>query len=453
MKQTLASLVVASGAAASASALAGPAFANDWEGFSLGVGGGYGMANTRLSESVSVSEFDGFLAGVVDGMPSSGGFFTLSAGYDHALFGTLVVGAFVDYDFSNIDSGIGNQLSVGGRLGYLVAPTTLFFSTFGYAHADGSDTASGFEGLPIATGSFDGYFVGTGIETLIGGGFSVKAEYRYTSFQSEVQKFGAEPFGSISFSTKPEIQSARLSLNYRFGNGKNEPVDNSIPPVTSSWTSPYIGLGAGAGAADTRLSVPDDFGSEHLGSDGTFLSFTAGYDYQLSSRYVAGVFGDAAYAHFRYGSSIEIADGEENVSESVNNSFDNLFMLGGRFGYLTAPDTLIFVSGGYANAGLGNTRIIYQLEGMGSATGIVKGKQFSGGFIGGGIETRINDALSLKAEYRYVDFSDANLSVSGIEPDFATSSRINFDPTMQIGMLSINWRFGDSTAATGVPFK
>ena len=32
-------------------------------------------------------------------------------------------------------------------------------------------------------------------------------------------------------------------------------------------------------------------------------------------------------------------------------------MVGGRIGYLTAPDTLLFVSAGYANAGLGDTNI------------------------------------------------------------------------------------------------
>jgi hypothetical protein len=79
------------------------------------------------------------------------------AGYDHTLFNTLVIGAFVDYDISDIDTtlsisipplaganaranfNIENQLSIGGRLGYLVSPTTLFFTTFGYARVETSD--------------------------------------------------------------------------------------------------------------------------------------------------------------------------------------------------------------------------------------------------------------------------------------------------------------------------
>ena len=117
-------------AGAAACIFSGPAFANDWEGLSLGIGGGYGMANSRFRDSATVS--GSTLSETSNGIPGSGGLFTLSAGYDHALLGTLVVGGFIDYDFADIGSRsfyeLGNQLSVGGRLGYLVAPTTLFFS-------------------------------------------------------------------------------------------------------------------------------------------------------------------------------------------------------------------------------------------------------------------------------------------------------------------------------------
>ena len=116
-------------AGAAACIFAGPALANDWEGLSLGIGGGSGMANGQIRDSAEA--FGVSADQTTNGIPNSGGLFSLSAGYDHALLGTLVVGGFVDYDFANIGSessyGIGNQLSVGGRLGYLVAPTPLIF--------------------------------------------------------------------------------------------------------------------------------------------------------------------------------------------------------------------------------------------------------------------------------------------------------------------------------------
>jgi len=455
------SVIVALLACSVAGTVSGPALANDWEGLSLGIGGAYGMANGRMHNSVEVSgiSFDQTTSGV----PNSGGLFSLSAGYDHALLGTLVVGAFVDYDFASMGSdssyGIGNQLSVGGRLGYLVAPTTLFFSTVGYAHADASNInpGLGFAGLRGDIGSFDGYFVGSGVELLIGGGFSLKAEYRYTSYQSRGTKFDIAPLELVT-TVKPEIQTARISLNYRFGNGKHEPVDNSIPPVTSSWTSPYMGISAGAGIADTRGSTPEDpdAGTGHLGNDGAFLSFNAGYDYQINSRFVAGAFADAAYTNFGYDSTQSIALGPFSESATVRNKFENLFMVGGRFGYLTAPDTLLFVSGGYANAGLNDTRIDIRTNnpfvGSGAISGKLQGKRFSGGFVGGGIETRINDSLSLKAEYRYVDFGSEILSGSTTDPNIDVVSE-KFDPVLQVGMLSLNWRLGNPSPADAASLK
>lgn len=433
--------------------VAEPALANDWEGLSLGVGGGYGMADTRLRDSMTV--LGTTLSETSDGEPASGGFFTLSAGYDHALLGTLVVGGFVDYDFADLGSSstyeLGNQLSVGGRLGYLVAPTTLFFSTFGYAHADSASlNLFGFDELRSSTGSFDGYFVGGGVETLIGGGFSLKAEYRYTSFQSDSVTSDIAP---LTTTIRPQIQTARLSLNYRFGDGKHEPVDNSIPPVTSSWTAPYMGVGAGAGTADTKVGIADELGLGHFGNDGAFLTFNAGYDYQLNSRFVVGAFADASYTNFGYDANLKISDGVLSESESVRNNFENLLMVGGRIGYLTAPDTLLFVSGGYANAGLSDTRFDLRFNNTTIDSAVIDGKRFSGGFIGGGIETRINDSLSLKAEYRYIDFGDEDLSARSTSFPDAEVEGIQFDPVLQIGMLSLNWRLGNPSATSAAPLK
>ena len=101
MKRTLAGILIASGAAASA--FATPAFANEWEGLSFGIGGGYGMTknNLGIGTGPAISSFVDANLGI-DGFGGTGGFFTLGAGYDHVLFGPLIVGAFIDYDFSTI---------------------------------------------------------------------------------------------------------------------------------------------------------------------------------------------------------------------------------------------------------------------------------------------------------------------------------------------------------------
>ena len=91
--------------------------------------------------------------------------------------------AFVDYDISDIDTtlsisilplaganaranfNIENQLSIGGRLSYLVSPTTLFITTFGYTRVETSDVKAslrtdlgGISGTLASVGNFNGYF-------------------------------------------------------------------------------------------------------------------------------------------------------------------------------------------------------------------------------------------------------------------------------------------------------
>ncbi|SFV27618.1 outer membrane protein [Hyphomicrobium facile] len=428
---------------------AGPAAANDWAGPYIGIGGGYGMTNTRTSNSF-LTEFDEdpiAVKSMKDGQAGTGGFLTLSAGYDHALFGPLVVGAFVDYDFSDIDTHfssllppdighfkIGDQLSVGGRVGYLVAPSTLFFSTFGYARSDPSDVSINFGSGPIRAnlGSFNGYFLGSGVETLIGNGFSLKAEYRYTSMRAE--EIALEDVLTERF--KPKIQTIRMSLNYRFGDGKKDVVDNSIPPITSSWTGPYLGFGTGYSVANKQESFGADAGpfNNPVSNDGGFISASVGYDYQFRERFVVGAFADADFSNLSYNDSNFASDGVDSQELwSSHGGFKNILMVGGRLGYLTTPDTLLFVSGGYANAGMEQTTISILGEGSGV---IYDSKRLSGAFIGAGVETKIWDSLSLKAEYRYIDLESEEL------PLFAMSGSLaaRIDPDIQTGRLSVNWR-------------
>ena len=423
---------------------AGPAAANDWAGPYIGIGGGYDMANTRVDTVLTDGPTN--LAYKKNGQAGAGGFLTLSAGYDHALFGPLVVGVFVDYDFSDADTNfsnflfsetghvkLGDQLSVGGRIGYLVAPTTLFFSTFGYAHSDPSDVTISFEGdkLKAGIGSFNGYFLGSGVETLIGNGFSLKAEYRYTSMRSEGAVFSdTVPSAALIETLKPQTQTIRMSLNYRFGDGKKDVVDNSIPPITSSWTGPYLGFGAGYSVAHKEEAFPGVASALNnpVSNDGGFISATVGYDYQFSKRFVAGALADADMSNLSYKDQISFSGTPLYESRG---GFKNILMVGGRFGYLTAPDTLLFVSGGYANAGMEATTA--SIGGTGGT--IYDAKRISGAFIGAGVETKIWDSLSLKAEYRYIDLASENLPLFGT-PGLSA----HIDPDIQTGRLSINWR-------------
>ena len=246
----------------------------------------------------------------------------------------------------------------------------------------------------------------------------------------------------VTASITPQIQTARLSLNYRFGDGKVDPIDNSTQPVTGSWTGPYLGIGGGYSAANNELTFADRSpvpGSiftadvNGIGSDGGFLSFTGGYDYQINWKFVVGAFADADFSNARHSDSLNVSVDDLSLSGTIYSRLHDIIMVGGRLGYLSTSDTLLFASAGYANAGFGDTNISVSIDDSGDAV-LIDGKRFSGFFVGGGVETKINDALSLKAEYRYIDLASENMttaagdqrcSVDEIRPDGANGARLD----------------------------
>ena len=241
--------------------------------------------------------------------------------------------------------------------------TTPFFTTFGYARVETSDVKAslrtdlgGISGTLASVGNFNGYFIGGGIETLICNGFSIKGEYRYTSSESEnatvLPGTGVSDF--VGASLKPQIQTGRVSLNYRFGDGTADPVDNSVPWVVGNWTGAYLGFGAGYGTATNDITLADrspDPGSifnvdiDGIGNQGGFISGTIGYDYQASGRIVVGAFADADLSDLHHSTGLKASEDEATFGIGIKSRFQNIFMVGGRLGYLMTPDTLVFGSG------------------------------------------------------------------------------------------------------------
>jgi len=131
----------------------------NWSGFYLGGGGGYGAWEDPHGGVVAGPD-----APFVN-IPASGkgGFFSLIAGYDYQFANGVVAGAYTDYDFAHLSGFINNDVFptstpfteqgawfAGGRLGYLVMPSTLAFASVGYteAHFSAGQTIDGF--VPIA---------------------------------------------------------------------------------------------------------------------------------------------------------------------------------------------------------------------------------------------------------------------------------------------------------------
>jgi outer membrane immunogenic protein len=191
-----------------------------WTGFYIGAGGGAGAVVHDLSVDVpGVVNVLGF-----DGIGGEGIFGTVIVGLDYQIHPAFVVGVFADYDFSGITTDLSllgglfsaslehnHSWSIGGRLGILTSPTTLWYGMLGYTQAEFElSTTLGSVSLP----DFSGYFIGAGVESQLGGGFSLRAEYRYTQFDSE-SVFSIP--GVLDVSLEPSMHTARVALSYKFG--------------------------------------------------------------------------------------------------------------------------------------------------------------------------------------------------------------------------------------------
>ena len=158
----------------------------NWTGFYVGVGIGGGSLD--LSNNGDELSAEGVLGTVV-------------LGYDRQ-FGSMVAGVFADYDFSDISDDSGSTLAhnyswaIGARLGGLITPKTLLYGTAGYTQAE-------FE-LSNVGETFDGYFVGAGIEHMLRENWSLKVEYRYADYKSD------------NVIADAELHTGRVVLTYKF---------------------------------------------------------------------------------------------------------------------------------------------------------------------------------------------------------------------------------------------
>lgn len=210
-----------------------------WTGISVGAGFGAGAINHDLTIGPGPALPPGLFAFGFDGIGGEGVLGTVSVAADYQVQSKFVVGVFFDYDFTNIetdlslsvpplgnlnvngDISLDNQWTIGGRLGYLATPDTLWYGLVGYTQASVSDltiTATGpINGsLSIGVPDFSGWTVGGGVETMFAPNWSLKAEYRYTSLSAESLDL---PFGAnniIDAKLEPSIHTARMTLNYKF---------------------------------------------------------------------------------------------------------------------------------------------------------------------------------------------------------------------------------------------
>ncbi len=421
-----------------------------WMGFYLGAGGGYGSWSDPKSSEVAFlrgfpNPYDLLAAG------GKGGFGTVILGYDYQIGDHWVAGAYADFDLASIDGTLQDMFNeetgtrrlqhawyAGARLGYLLMPSSLLYGTGGYTAASFSGTTLNvITGPPFSPGidslpgnSPGGWFAGGGIETQIAQGWSIRGEYRYANYGSV--NLTAANSGAI-ISLHPTVQTFRVDLVYKIGQQKVA-VARSAPP--SSWTGFYIGAGAGYGSWEDRHASVVGFPGGGAFIDipasgkGGFVSPIAGYDYEFADRAVAGVYTDYDFAR--------LSGYVNNHSATTSTPFTekDAWFAGGRLGYLVMPSSLAYLTGGYTQSHFSAGTTVLSFDGGASPPDQLPGRDFSGWYLGGGLEAAIDRNWSVRGEYRYADYGQKIL------PEATSGLSIVLHPSVQTFRLDLIYKFG-----------
>lgn len=217
---------------APAPVMAAPIFT--WEGFYVGLQGGYGWGSDRWTSLAGGGLVTDRLPGAVFSYNQNGWLAGGQVGYNFQYY-NWVVGIEGSLAYSDIK---GNTLSIFGaaddrfrtsfrtigsvasRLGYSFGPTLLYVKG-GYAFVN--TRRSIVDAVPANTGAVavsrwhQGAVLGAGVEYAINRNWSAGLEYNYYWLDRKNTLYTTGGFAGVADRHSPKLQTVTLRLNYRFG--------------------------------------------------------------------------------------------------------------------------------------------------------------------------------------------------------------------------------------------
>lgn len=336
--------------------------------------------------------------------------------------------------------------AAGARLGWLVTPDFLAYVNGGFTSArfSSANMVTTFVGATTAfsTPAFttNGWFIGAGTEVTmpsilglqLGPGWFWRNEYRYASYDRKTlaDTNGIASDSSINF--KPVVQTVTSQLVYKLNTGG--PTYHTAPPPPVNWNGFYVnaGLGYGAWAADTT-TVNAVTGAcvlcvvQTQGGKGWLGAVGAGYDYQLLTRFVVGVFGDFSPSSLK-GS---IQDQGPETTGDIKQQWS--WAAGARAGLLVTSQVLTYINGGFTSARFSGATMVSSFTGA-PTTSSTSPFTTNGWFLGGGMEAAILPNLFWRNEYRVGHYSSKTIPDSGADS-------ITFRPTVQTITSQLVYKF------------
>lgn len=181
--------------------------------------------------------------------------------------------------------------------------------------------------------------------------------------------------------------------------------------VDGTFTGPRVEILGGYDSSSAGSSIDDDSSVDNDQSiEGVVYGGGLGYDFNAGG-VVLGVEGEYTGST----ADVEFQDGDFEGFGLGNVETGRDLYIGARVGLLAQPDLLVYAKGGYTNAKY-NIRSTFGTETFDEDI------DADGYRVGAGVEYAMNERSFVKLEYRYSNYSDAEIDYAGDAPDTA-----NFD--------------------------
>jgi len=227
------------------------------------------------------------------------------------------------------------------------------------------------------------------------------------------------------------------------------------PVMAPSWTGFYLFGGAGGGIWDANGGVNVTgtatcivCTNTRTGGDGWFGTVGAGYDWQFNPSWVFGIFADGTFGGLKgnIGDAGVTGIGAATPGIVGTTKMETAWAVGGRLGYLVAPNVLSYVNGGYTGTYWSGSTLLN--SGNGNASGLHTDRfNTQGWFVGGGVENNLNifgisaPGWFMKTEYR-ASYLDSKALTERLDAGNANFGRdITFRPFVQTVSTSLVYRF------------